>query len=142
MGRFDSAIALAARLIQKNGRLVQLVRVENGPPPDPDMPWRPGDATAQAWPVYVVFLSFPATRVDGTQILRTDLQGYLAADGLPIEPQVDDIIMDGDHFWAIQNAPVLMPNEQRIMYELQLREKTQLPNTVILRDILRRTAQR
>ena len=123
--------ALAERLIEENGRTMTLVRKDQGNPTDPAKPWR-GSTGADdiTFDVIGVAIDFEADEVDGTLVLRTDKRILVAAKSvtdeggsatnLNIEEYSD--ILDGGTRYAIVNPMVIEPGNQRIMYDLQVRQ--------------------
>lgn len=123
--------ALAERLIEENGRTLQLVRKDQGNPVDSDKPWRESTGAADiTFDVIGVFIDFESDEVDGTLVLRTDKRVLIAdksvteeggsASNLKIEQYSD--ILDGGIRYAIVNPTVIEPGNQRIMYDLQVRQ--------------------
>lgn len=123
--------ALAERLIEENGRTLQLVRKDQGNPTDPAKPWR-GSTGADdiTFDVIGVFIDFEKDDVDGTIVKRTDKRILVAdksvgdeggsAANLNIEDYSD--VLDGSTRYRIVNPTVIEPGNQRIMYDLQVRQ--------------------
>ena len=125
MARFDSAIALADRLITKNGEKAQLRRTTAGTTPDPSVPFERDDPTTQNFPTAAVWLSYKDNRVDGAIIRRGDQRVLVpAADLGSIEPNniTDSIVRASGEAWNIVEVKPLSPNGQKIIYELQVRK--------------------
>ncbi len=131
MARFDSAIALAKRLIDKNGQDADLRTFVAGPPPDPTKPWEPGANVPSDQTVRAVFLPLgkPGTRLveeiyeDGTLVRIGDLSVLIAStdkDGNPVNMDVGGIIYRSADPWKIQASSPLSPNGQLIMFSLQV----------------------
>lgn len=128
MARFDRAIALANRLITKNGSTVVLRRYTDGAPPDPAKPWRVGAATTQDYSADVVFLPLGSeNNVDGTENYvfdenthKTQTRAYMAPK-VSVRPRLTDRIIDGSREWEIVDIRVLEPNGQDVLYELIVR---------------------
>jgi len=124
MARFDKAIALARRLINKNGELVWLRKLTPGAAPDPEKPWRQGDAAEDAQQVRAAFLpldpSKPPTRyADGTTSKAGDIQVFLAADGLAWPPDVGHTFERWDgSVWVVKHSEPLDPNGQAIFFTM------------------------
>ena len=123
--------ALAERLIEENGRTISLVRKDQGNPVDSDKPWRGSTGAADiTFDVIGVFIDFEADEVDGTLVLRTDKRVLIAdksvteeggsATNLNIEEYSD--IIDGGTRYAIVKPSVIEPGNERIMYDLQVRQ--------------------
>lgn len=123
--------ALAERLIEENGRTLQLVRKDQGNFNDSDKPWR-GSTGADdiTFDVIGVAIDFEADEVDGTLVLRTDKRFLIAdksvteeggsASNLNIEEYSD--VLDRGTRYAIVNPTVIEPGNERIMYDLQVRQ--------------------
>lgn len=125
MARFDSAIALAKRLIDKNGQQVILRNIVAAAPADSAKPWEPGENTNSDQDVFGVFLDYEQKYIDGSVIRMGDQQVYLYSIdilGNSIIPEVDgQIIRDGDP-WDIKAIRPLNPNGQSIMFTVQVRQ--------------------
>ena len=126
MGRFDSAIEVAYKLISRNGQRVVLRRFV---PPDQSAtatPWKPAESTAVDTPALAVFL--PYKLADYKQqfapddaIRVGDLRALVAAKGLTIPPDINGVLVrDGAEMKIISIRP-LNPNGQDIIFELQVR---------------------
>jgi hypothetical protein len=121
MARFDSAIALAKRLITKNGQVVTLrnfIQVAGGP----DTPWKPGGATPVDQKIETVFLDYEQKYIDGELIRSGDQKVYMPAQGLTSAPERDGQVLRGNEVWKIITIKPLSPNGQQIMYEIQVRQ--------------------
>lgn len=121
MARFDSAIALAKRLIAKNGQTVTLRGFEQVPG-DPDQPWKPGGNVAVDQPIEAVFLDYEQKYVDGTTIQAGDQRVFMPAEGLTSPPEREGMVLRGAEVWKIITVKPLNPNGQAIMYEIQVRQ--------------------
>lgn len=134
MARFDSAIKLALRLITKNGRPCTLRHIL---PPDTeqDQPWRETGAAPQSDELNVpmVFLDYSVKFLEtafrsqgqeqgGSTILAGDKRALVAAASLASPPKLKDLIIHPGAVWAIQDIKVLQPNDQVILYDLQVRQ--------------------
>lgn len=125
MARFDSAIALAKRLIALNGQDVTLRAFASAAAPDVTKPWRPGAVTAADKTVRAVFLDYDQEYVDGEMIRRGDQRALLAStdtSSAAITPSVDGHVLRGAEVWRIVQVSPLAPNEQTVMFELQVRQ--------------------
>lgn len=131
MARFDSAIALAKRLIDKNGQDADLRTFVAGPPPDANKPWEPGVNVPSDQTVRAVFLPLgkPGTRLvenvyaDGTLVREGDLFVLIAStdkSGNPVDVDIGGIIYRSSEPWKIQASSPLSPNGQLIMFSLQV----------------------
>jgi hypothetical protein len=78
--------ATAQRLIAKYGQAGTVKRTE---PPDPIYG---GDPVVTTYPATLVPMAYEARYVDGTVIRTGDMQIYISAVGLPIEPTVGDVV--------------------------------------------------
>jgi len=129
MARFDSAIALANKLILKNGIAATLRTFTDAAPPDPTKPHRPGAVTTTDQSVVVVFLPLgPDNRVDGTSDYVEDTHThkeqnrvFMGTSGVTTAPTLKDKIIVGTKQWAIEAIRVLSPNGQDILYEILVR---------------------
>lgn len=128
MRRFDSAQALAKRLIDLNGEAATLT-VFTSTTPDPDKPWLPGDSASQDVPVKAVFLNYSLkeagqTYGDGTEIHKDDKKILIAAIGLGADPNLQGTILraDGVTKLRIIRVKLLDPNGQKILFEVQGRQ--------------------
>lgn len=122
MARFDSAIALAKRLITKNGQAVTLRSFSAGAAPDPAKPWKPGTNTPVDQPAVAVFLGYEQRYVDGDTVRTGDQRVFVSASGLTSAPEVEGLVLRGSEQWKIVTIKPLNPNGQQIMYELQVRQ--------------------
>lgn len=125
MARFDSAIALAKRLIAKNGQDVTLRGFTATAGSDPAKPWKPGTNTPVNQTVKAVFLDYEQKYVDGTVIQMGDQKVYMpSADtsGAAIAPEREGLVIRGSETWKIITIKPLNPNGQAIMFELQVRQ--------------------
>lgn len=122
MARFDSAIALAKRLIKKNGQPVTLRGFTAGTPADPNKPWKPGVNVANDQTIDAVFLDYEQKYVDGTTIRTGDQRVLMPADGLTEPPQTDGLILRGTEVWKIIKNEPLNPNGQTILHDMQVRQ--------------------
>ena len=122
---------LAERLIEENGRNLSLVRLDQGNPTDPAMPWR-GSTDADEITVVVkgVVIEFEKEDFDGTLVRRGDKRVLIAdksvideggtATNLKIEDY--DFMLDGLVRWKIMNAELIEPGDTRIMFDLHVRQ--------------------
>lgn len=122
MARFDSAIALAQKLIKKNGQTVTLRGFTAGAAPDPAKPWKPGANTPVDQPAVAVFLNYEQKYVDGDTVRVGDQLVFMPASGLTSSPEVEGLVLRGSEQWKIITIKPLSPNGQQIMYELQVRQ--------------------
>lgn len=122
MARFDSAIALAKKLIKKNGQAVTLRGFTTNAAPDPAKPWKPGGNVPADQPIEAVFLDYEQRYIDGQTIRMGDQRVFLPAEGLTAPPEVDGQVLRSAEVWKIVAVKPLNPNGQAIMYELQVRQ--------------------
>lgn len=122
MARFDSAIALAKKLITKNGQAVTLRSFTATAGTDPDMPWKPGANAPVNQTIEAVFLDYEQRYIDGETIRAGDQRVYMPAEGLTTPPEVEGLVLRGSDPWKIISIKPLNPNGQAIMYELQVRQ--------------------
>lgn len=124
MARFDPAIALALKLILKNGELAVLRRRVDDDPPDAAKPWTPGEPTLTEYDIVAVFLDPRNARLpesvlkDGTQVV------YVPASGMTVDPDpgTDVIVRAGGDVWTIVGVNTLCPNGQKILHQISVKE--------------------
>ncbi|MGH0280751.1 hypothetical protein [Sinorhizobium meliloti] len=90
--------ATAQRLIAKYGQAGTVKRVA---PPDPVYG---GDPVVTSYPATLVPMAYEARYIDGTVILSGDMQIYISAVGLSIEPTVGDVVNANGADYAIING--------------------------------------
>ncbi len=125
MARFDSAIALADRLITKNGEAAQLRRRTDGTAPDPSIPFERGEPATEDFPTAAVWLGYIDSRIDGTLVRRGDQRVLLPASDLgTVVPNnvTDSLVRASGEVWNIIEVKPLSPNGQKILYEAQVRK--------------------
>jgi hypothetical protein len=122
MGRFDSAIAVAKKLISKNGQTVTLRGFSGTAGADPAKPWKPGVPAAQDQTIEAVFLDYEQRYIDGQTIRMGDQRVFMPAEGLTAPPEVEGLVLRGTEVWKVIAVKPLNPNGQAIMYELQVRQ--------------------
>lgn len=126
MAEYDSARALATRLLAKKGRTVTLRRIEDGVLPDADRPWEPNatksnDANDDFTCSMVVF-PFNRSEIDGTDILVGDKRGYISpAQISDLEINNKFLVIDGSNTYRIVDIDELTPGAQKVLYTIQLR---------------------
>ena len=121
MARFDSAIALADRLITKNGETVTIRRRVDGAPPDPAKPWEPGAPTESNQTTAMVFLDAEVARQLGILLKEGQQLGLAPAVGTFIpDASTDIVIRASGEKWTIKKVETLNPNGQLIMHALAL----------------------
>ncbi|XAI94570.1 head-to-tail stopper [Pseudomonas phage vB_Pa-PAC4] len=122
MARFDSAIALAKKLIKKNGQAVTLRGFTTNAAPDPAKPWKPGGNVAADQTIEAVFLDYEQRYIDGQTIRMGDQRVFMPAESLTAPPEVEGLVLRGLEVWKVIAVKPLNPNGQAIMYELQVRQ--------------------
>lgn len=123
MARFDSAIALVKRLIEKNGETATIRRPVDGSPPDASKPWEPGAATASDQTPSMVFLDQKAARDVGVLIKDREQAAFVPASDLGSfvpDASTDIVIRASGEKWSIVRVDTLSPNGQLIMHTLIL----------------------
>lgn len=116
---------LAERLIEKNGRTLDLKR-QSSTPSDAAKPWRGGQATyAEEVDVIGVVVEYDEEEIDGDIIRRGDKRALVAVNSLPEVGRPDltkfHNLFDGTSVYSIVNVSVIEPGAVRIMYDIQLR---------------------
>lgn len=122
MARFDSAIALAKKLILKNGEAAILRRTTSTTPPDPTKPWKPGVGTSD-FPVSAVWLSAERSLVDGALIEAGSQVVLIPASDLGStvpDASTDRILRASGQSWKIKEVKTLSPNGQLILHECEV----------------------
>lgn len=124
MARFDNAIALAQRLIERNGETATVRRPVDGDPPDSDKPWEPGTSTNDDHDAPMVFLDHESARALGT-VLAPGQQAVLVAGGdlgtfVP-DPTKDKVVRANGERWTIEKVSTLSPNGQLILHVLTVK---------------------
>ena len=120
MARFDSALALAQRLIGKNGQPVMLRKPGPMDPSDPSKPWLVSDPTFTEYPFTAVFLNEKEKYTTTDTVRKSTQICYAAALGLAAVPDIDDLIIRDGQPWKVQDAETLNPNGQTVLYKLSL----------------------
>lgn len=123
IGRFVNQQATALRLIARNGEAASLqVRVD-GAPADSAKPWEPAAPTTTSQTVNAVFLELANRRIDGTLVLRGDMEVLLAWSGLTVFPDANasQIVRVDGTIWEVIKVEPLQPNEEVILYSLIVR---------------------
>jgi hypothetical protein len=122
MARFDSSIATALRLIQKNGETSTIFRRADTPP-DSSEPWNQ-DSTETQYAADSVWLDASLDRPSGSAVQSGDQIVLVAASGLTITPDasMDRIERESGESWSIIAVRTLNPNGQQIIHELHVRQ--------------------
>ena len=129
MVNFVSLAATAERLIEANGRSMQLTKRGGTTPLDPAEPWR-GDTTTgdTVFSVIAVEVEFENEDFDGTLVRRGDKKMLVAANSVDdassgaVDIEEFDEVLDGAKIWRIEQVNAIIPGPTRIMYELQVRK--------------------
>ncbi len=113
-----------ADLITAEGRVVTLKALVTTPT-DPSKPWRAaGEAMVSPdITVSAVTVAYSPKQVDGSHILKTDLQAFCALHAtadLGIYDRLVDTNGDG-RTWQIANIEKIEPGTEILLYKLQLR---------------------
>lgn len=126
MADFTKLAATAARLIEKNGRSVRVVRYGNNPQ-DQEKPWRGQKQYLEA-EVTGIAAFVPKTQLIGTfatqeeGLLRESEYALFAAEndgGYHLEQF--DALIDGDRVWRIVKTEVLAPAATRVIYMFEVK---------------------
>lgn len=129
MGEYDSARALALRLIAKKGRAVLLVRFKDGAPSDSKTPWRPNESEKISYTVSAVIGSFGAERPDGRRRSVGDKLITIAASDPGLSPPDKPIMVPREHdaiefdgeVWMLLNVVEVSPGDQDVIYQALVR---------------------
>lgn len=122
MTRFSNAIALASRLVQKNGQDMTFVRFTDPTPADPTMPWRVDDPTETTTAFKGVMLDYPPDFVESWSLQRGDKIILIAGGDLAVTPTDKDHIRLGDAEYSIEHLKTIAPNGELILHTLQVRK--------------------
>lgn len=123
MARFDSAIATAVRLIEKNGMTVTWVKTKSGELEDNAEPWNASDEDCYTkyYPkvcfvpvdkVHKEFISYLSERND---IVQGAVVGLMAGN-VPFIVHAKDYVKRGCEVLRIRNFELIAPNEQKVLY--------------------------
>lgn len=108
----------AARLVTAYGRSVTLRRVARTAGATP---WDPTES-ATDYSITAVEESFRAEQRDGSVVEANDQKFLVAADGLAIEPEPDDEIVDGSVVWKIISVETVAPGDATILHKVHVRK--------------------
>lgn len=120
MATFDYAEiqAVAHELIEEFGQQGTIKRIT---PPDPVLG---GDGAETSYPATLVPMTYDQRFIDGTVIKAADRQIYISAVGLPIVPEVGDIITAGGvEFSIIAADPNNFDGQVNVVFIVQGRSK-------------------
>lgn len=121
---FESARALAVRLIAAKGQAATYNQQQDGSPTDPDKPWRTTAVDPVGTPVTVVEVTPDAmgTQYQGNGDIQQDDRILLVAgDTLGFKPSLRDQVTYGGYDWSILHSLPLSPNGEDILWTLQVR---------------------
>lgn len=120
---------VAERLIEANGRTIQLVRKDEVTPLDPVKPWRENTTTTQVTiSVIGAFIDFDNNDTEGTIIRRGEKRILISAKsaeeaGVNSSTDIEnyDEMIDADNtVWNIGEASVIQPGTQKIAYDVRV----------------------
>lgn len=120
MPEYDSAVALALRLIDKKGRDVTVRGFTDNAPADPDQPWNPSAPTPVNASARGVYLESQRSYATGELFEAVTALFLVAASGLAVEPTPKGRVVDGAVEWHISSVAQLRPGDQVVMYELRV----------------------
>ncbi len=109
--------ATAKRLIDANGRAISIVPRSLA---DPSKPWL-GTVDDTPVPAIGVFTEYNRRDIDGTKIQRSDQELSIAADGLAVDIENVDAVLDGATTWQVVDTTVVKPGPIVLVYKLQVR---------------------
>ncbi len=98
MSFYSEMQEMAHELITEFGQVGAVKRVT---PPDPILG---GDPVVTSYPATLVPMAYEARYIDGTVIRTVDMQIYISAVGLAIEPTVGDVVTANGTDYAIVNG--------------------------------------
>lgn len=119
MARFDRQIAVALRLIAKNGEPITW-RTQPEPVVDPATPWNPQPSVPVDNTATICFLPVERVGMESfSHMLRTEVPkglvlGYMGQ--VPFEPNIKDTVIRHGKELRVMNLDVLSPNGQMILY--------------------------
>lgn len=119
MARFESARALAQRLLLRNGVSATLRRYSETVA-DASKPWRSGTTTATDYTAPMVFV--PAgeddSYVEGQLTHMAGIKILIAGDDLTVTPNLKDEVINGSDTWRIVNVKTVEPNNEQVVHVL------------------------
>ena len=121
MTEYTSAVALSKRLIEKKGRLVDLV-LQRDYAPDPSKPWEIDKASPETQTVKAVQIDLQSKFIDGSTVVQTDKQFIIAAastDGSKIT--TDHLFVDKGYNHRIIRVSPLEPGGECVLFNLIVR---------------------
>ena len=130
MAQYDRAIATALKLIKKFGGDTELT-VHTSTAADASKPWRAGAPAEQKLTARMAFLNFSSQGnsegsgeryFEGSLIQQGDKKVLLAAAGLAFDPALNAELKRKDgSIWKVVQMKLLDPNEQKVLWTLQVR---------------------
>lgn len=128
MAEYDSARALAERLIAKKGRALSIRLVtDTALTPDPDpRPWQPPASQVAEAILNVKGVILDARRMffEGTLIKIVEKKAYIAVQNTgaaDVAISKKDVLVDGTREYRIETLELLAPGDQAVLYILELR---------------------
>jgi len=124
MTQYTGKIETAYRLMEKFGQPAKVRRYTDGAAPDPDKPWRPGDATMIEADTVAVVIDFRPDQVEGYAYQRGDRLCFIPAKGLEAwGPVLDtDIVFVAGEEWAIIQPARVYPSNEDIIFQNYVRK--------------------
>lgn len=122
MARFDRQIAMALRLLKKNGQLVTWRQITDVIP-DPSNPWKTIPGPPVDNDVYIAFFTVDKDHrefiryLTGTEVKIGDSLGYMGQ--VNFEPNPKDVVIRDGVEYRILNVDLLSPNGQKILYTVE-----------------------
>lgn len=122
MARFDRQIAMALRLIKKNGQLVTWRQLRDSIP-DPEKPWETSPQTPIDHSAYIAFFTIDKDQrefiryLTGTEAKIGDVLGYMGQ--VNFNPDSKDVVIRDGVEYRINNVDLLSPNGQKILYTVE-----------------------
>ena len=132
MGEYDSAIALAQRLIETKGRAVSIRRDVGTTTVDPAKPWLGMQPTFSDTPTFAAFFDArisdllerlaSQSRPERTAVEGEEVLALVPASGLGFVIEADMKLVDGFTVWHVMRAEAIRPGTDGILYVLELRK--------------------
>lgn len=124
MGEYESAVALATRLINRKGASIKLRTVADGAPTSPNKPWEVPSQSRRDFDWHAVFLDYSVKEIDGTTVLQGDQHCFAVPDNVSdaVEPTSKARIVRGTQVWTIVKVTPLNPGGVVIYYDIQVRQ--------------------
>lgn len=77
--------------------------------------------TEATYTITAAVLDYPQRVIDGTRIQQGDKKVLVSAEGLTVEPDVDDLLTIASVFHTIVRARKISPSGENVLWELQVR---------------------